>query len=853
MKALLTFLSWRHWRHHRLRAALVVISIALGVALFTSTEVAHSSTVASFEAAAKRAAGRAVWQVERARGAGVTADVLARIESDGRFDAAPVVEGTLALPDLVDEGRLLVRGLDLVRERKLRELVPEEGSRIDLATLWKDPTALVIPRAFAERTGLDVGDTVRVGTPAGLRTLRIGGRVEDRGAASVLGGRIAFVRIEGAQALFGREGRFDRIEVAPNAPGADAQALAAAVGDAARVTPLVQRDRTLDDMLANVRALVVLGVIGLLVGLFIVYLSVAIGVVERSRAIATMRTLGAPPRALRTTLLLEAAILGTIGSVLGIVLGWLLARGLVGAVDATVNRLVRLVSVDRIVLPSHAVWIGLGAGIGTSLLAAWWPARRAASIPAAEALRPAVLGTRLLPRYGRSFVAGLAVLAVGAGLVFGVQLKAPPWVGLGAMALLFLGVALLLPQVTIVVSRALRTPLRRWFSAEGFLAADNVLRYPQRSALTVVALGGALALMMTSASIVGGLHEATRTWLEVALPFDLSIQPARLTSTIYSGASLPAGLEKQVEQVDGVATAYGVRAVVQELGDSDILLLGVDLAGYRKVLAARGRDLIGIRASPASDDELAAGKGAGISRNLAALSGLELGDVLELPSPTGVVRLPVTHITEDYSWPRGVVAIDLSLYRQRWQDDALTYLDVLVAPGADRADVRRRLDRELGGGGGFFVYEDADIRGYATQALDQTFKLVDAQVLVAMVIGFLGILNTLLLSVLRRQREIGLLRVVGMTRGGVARTVALEALVIAVIGGGFGIVAGLLAAAFPAGRHVLLVTGYDLPFVVPWLSVGVVLVASLLLGLLASILPARRAASVAILDAIGYE
>ena len=111
-------------------------------------------------------------------------------------------------------------------------------------------------------------------------------------------------------------------------------------------------------------------------------------------------------------------------------------------------------------------------------------------------------------------------------------------------------VALLLPQVTIVVSRALRTPLRRWFSAEGFLAADNVLRYPQRSALTVVALGGALALMMTSASIVGGFHEATRTWLEVALPFDLSIQPARLTSTIYSGASLPAGLEKQVEQVD---------------------------------------------------------------------------------------------------------------------------------------------------------------------------------------------------------------------------------------------------------------------------------------------------------------
>ena len=92
-----------------------------------------------------------------------------------------------------------------------------------------------------------------------------------------------------------------------------------------------------------------------------------------------------------------------------------------------------------------------------------------------------------------------------------------------------------------------------------------MLRYPQRSALTVVALGGALALMMTSASIVGGFHEATRTWLEVALPFDLSIQPARLTSTIYSGASLPAGLEKQVEQVETEIHLYVLSSITHKI------------------------------------------------------------------------------------------------------------------------------------------------------------------------------------------------------------------------------------------------------------------------------------------------
>jgi putative ABC transport system permease protein len=853
MRALLAFLAWRHWSHHRLRAALVVASIALGVALFVSTEVAHTSTIASFEAASRRAAGRAVWQIERARGIGIEPGMLARLEEDGRFLVAPVVEGTLSLPDLAEEGRVLLRGIDLGREGRLRDLPMSGQATVDLATLWRDPTALVLPRALAMRTGLVLGSQVRVGTASGLRTLTVGGIVDDRGAASVLGGRIVFTRLEGAQDLLGRPGRYDRLEAAPARAGVTREDLAAVVGSDARVTPRLARDRTLDDMLANIRALVVLSVIGLLVGLFIVYLSISIGVVERSRAVATLRTLGATPGAIRGTLLVEAGVLGLVGSALGIALGWLLARGMVDTIQATVNRLVRLVEVETVVLPLHAVLVGGVAGLGTSLLAAWWPARRAAGIPAAEALRPAILGTRLLPHYLRAFVVGLVLLAAGAGLVFFVQLRAPSWVGLGAMAVLFVGVALLLPQVTLTVSRLLRVPLRRWFRAEGFLAADNVMRYPQRSALTVVALGGALALMMTAASIVGGFHQATRTWLEVALPFDLSLQPARLTSTIYSGASLPAGLEERVRAVPGVETVYGVRAVVQELGDADVLLLGVDMAGYRAVLRARGLGLIGERAGPTADADLEAGRGIGISRNLAALSRLRLGDVIELASPTGPLHLPVTHITEDYSWPRGVLAMDRTLYRERWQDDALTYIDLRIAPDTTREVVRRRLDQDLGAEGGFFIYEDTDIRRYATEALEQTFQLVDAQVLVAMVIGFLGILNTLLLSVLRRQREIGLLRVVGMTPRGVARTVAIEALLISLIGGAFGIGAGLLAAAFPAGNHVLLVTGYDLPFVVPWSTAALIVGASILIGLVASVLPARRAARVHILDAIGYE
>ena len=845
MGALLRLLSMRHVRTHWVRTLLATASIMLGVALFVSTEVAHTSTLRSFEAAQDRLAGRARYHVTGRGGAGTDVTTLNRLESIAGVHAAPVLQQSVALPDHPDEGRLVLLGVDFAREQRLRAWQGVAWASRDPLKLLLDPTAVVVTAAFSKRTGLGLGDALRLRTPTGITRVTVRGVVRDAGPARVFRGAIAFMGLAGAQRAVGRT-TFDRIDVAPGT--VSRTAIEAAAGDAHQVTDARGGNKTLNDMLGHVRSLVILSVIGLLVGLFIVYLSVSIGVIERGRAIGTARALGASRHQVLGVFLIEALVLGLVGSVAGVALGWLLARLYLGFIVDTVNRLVSLVDVDHVVLPTYAAVGGVVAGVGASVLAAYFPARRASRIAPTRALRPATISSSLVPDYRHALVAGAGVLLVGMALTT-VQVASPPWVGLVATALMFLGLALMLPQCTIWLSRWLRTPLRRLFRAEGFLAADNVMRYPQRSALTVVALGGALALMVTSASIISSFRYATSHWLQRAMPFDLSIQPAQLSGTVYSSAVLPGNLPARVQTLPGVRDVYALRVRVLPWNDESVALLAVDMAAFQRALQFRGLDLEG---GTAADHEcLIAGQSVGISQNFSVLHGVKENDPLTLATPTGPITLPVSHVIEDYSWPRGVVVLDLAAYRQHFDDESLTYVDLTV--DGDPDTVRAQIDARLADLGQTFVYSADDMWAYAMDALEDSFVLANAQVAVAMIIGFLGILNTLLISVLRRKREIGLLRVVGMNRAGIARMVSIEALIVAIVGGVFGIAAGLVAAAVPASNHVLLMTGYALPLVVPWTTLGLVLLTATAIGWIASVAPARRAADVDVLHAIGYE
>jgi putative ABC transport system permease protein len=197
--------------------------------------------------------------------------------------------------------------------------------------------------------------------------------------------------------------------------------------------------------------------------------------------------------------------------------------------------------------------------------------------------------------------------------------------------------------------------------------------------------------------------------------------------------------------------------------------------------------------------------------------------------------------------------IDRGVYRDLWQDPTLSFTDVRVKPGIALAEAKAQIAEALRGSTTYFLYEIADLKGVARNAIDASLALANVQVVIALVVGFLGIVNTLLISVLQRTREIGLLRAVGARRAQIRRIVGIEAILIALVGGALGVGIGCLGAALPLRMFTLRLAGFWVPFEMPWPTIALALAVSLALGILASLLPARRAAAASLVAAIAYE
>ena len=410
-----------------------------------------------------------------------------------------------------------------------------------------------------------------------------------------------------------------------------------------------------------------------------------------------------------------------------------------------------------------------------------------------------------------------------------------------ALSLLALG--LILPQVTLWLSAALRGPLRRIFRLHGALAANSLLQTPQRTALTVVALAGALGMMVATATAVRGFQKSTAVFLDGVLPFDMFVAATDMSMTLYSTATYPGEVSERILAVDGVEMGYPVRSVMQPYGDVDLLIIALDVERFAAMHEAKGTPNRAIDTAALRAGEVV------VSENLSILHGVGAGDTLRL----GAHEFRVAGIVRDYSWPQGSVLMEIGVYRKLWQDDSVSYTDIRVAPGYTVQQVKANVAGAVEGQFKVFAYSSDDLRAMSEDALRQSFQFANILVVIAGVIGFLGIVNTLMISVMRRTREIGLLRAVGMTRGQVAASILLEGVLMALVGGILGAGGGVIAAWFPMAALSIKTTGFEIPRVIPWMTLVLAVAAAAAIGLAAAAAPARRAAGIRVLDAIAYE
>ncbi|MBI2924033.1 MAG: ABC transporter permease [Planctomycetes bacterium] len=857
MKALLRYFSLRHSIRHPLRVALGAAAIALGVALYVSVDAANSTVARSFERSMSDLAGKAELQVTTAGGLGVDAAALEKIRDLPGVIASPIVQRSLSLNDLKD-GSLLVLGIDFGRDAPIRMYTFDTGGADakEFVTAAFVPNSIIVTKRFAEKNGLARGSKVRTDTPRGRATLVVTGLMENEGPAKALGGNFAVMPLHAAQSLFGIPRRFDRIEVAPD--GIDVAELRkrvkAALGDGYDVKRLSRKSTTVEVALARMKSMVVISAIALVVGLFIIYNSVSISVVERTHDIGILRSIGAGRRSILATVVLEWTGVGLLGSAGGVVAGWALSRALVDMVPKSANMLTFAVKVEAVEFSPRGAAIAIAAGTLAAALAALIPGIGAMRITPIDLLRQGTYTYRAAPAYLKTFGVGAFMIAAAAAALYFGEAAFHPTVHLALTTVSFFAIALCGPQATIWVARATRPLLRKFFRIEGYLAADNVSKFPQRTALTVVAFGGAIAVMVASATLVRSMKTASERWMRDAFPFDLSVNATDLSQAIYSTASYGEDVLEKVRKVEGVEAAYGVRAAFLPFDGLEIMLIAVDTDEYFAMHRARGGES-SVRKfdTPEFRSAFMAGECIVVSENFARLLGLSPGDPVELPTPQGPRSFTMRASMEDYSWPAGSVLMDRGAYKRIWGDPSITYTDIRVVPGTSIELVRPRVAVALKDTSTVFLYDVPQLQKVGQDAMDQALALAHVQVVIALVIGFLGIVNTLLISVLRRTREIGLLRAVGTTRAQIRRGVIIESVFIAVMGSAVGIAAGLVGAAWPMRLYILRMAGFWFPFTVPWDSIGVAVGAGAVLGVIASIVPARRAAGLNVLDAIGYE
>jgi len=701
-----------------------------------------------------------------------------------------------------------------------------------------------------ESGGFVVGDTVRVLTPGPSLQVELVGVFRFGTSGNLAGATLtAFDPQTAQQVLLGGE-RWTAVQaVAEDGVSPDELADAAREAFAQSDLPavLVQTgEEAQDEAAADItdglgfitNFLLVFAGVALFVGGFIIVNTFSVLIARRTRELALLRAVGASRRQVTLSVLVEAFLVGLVGGVVGLALGVGLAIGL--------RALFGLFGVDipagtLVVLP-RTVLASLLIGVVLTMAAAWFPARRAGTVAPVAALRDdAVLPTRSLRR---RTVVGTAVTVAGAGaLALGLLGSVPNAivvVGAGILAV-FVGAALLSAVVGGVAMGVLGAPFMR--TTVGRLAVRNAQRDRRRTAATA----GALMIGLSLVTMIGVLGSSSTRSVEATIA-DAVRADFIVTSATFQPFTPEVG--DAIEAVDGVD-------VVSRLAVTPVTLSGGQASSTGDTPAsssATGVDpdtieqVVALDVTEGSLGELRDGAVA-IDTETADARGLAVGDVvtIEWSTESREYEVVATYAAAGPLTGAVVTRAELSDVGVPPQDNTVY---VTAEDGVDAAELRPTLDDVLAPYPIVTLQDQTQLVEQVRGQVNQLLSLVYALLGLAVVIAVLGIVNTLLLSVLERTREIGLLRAVGMGRRQVRRTVRIEAALISVFGALLGIGLGLV---FGVAIQQTLVDDGITELAVPWTLIAVVLAVSALVGVLAAIIPARRAANLDVLAAIATE
>lgn len=792
-RALARPLVLRPARRDRLRFLLTISGIAVGVATFTAIRLANDSVLSSFSETVDFVAGRASLTV-LAEGAGVPEVTLSRLAWTRARGAllAPVLSETAAA-GAADGEVVEVLGIDPVTDSGVRDYAFEEkGTARSLLKIF-DPEALLVTDVFARAHRLGVGDSLPLVAGGIEHRMKIAGILRPQGPARAASGSIVFADIATVQKLFSREGRLDRIDITfpdsltPSERTALEEEIRNSLPPGVTVGRPERRGETVERLVRAFRInLTALGLIALFVGVFFVYNTLSISVLRRRADIGTLRALGASRLAVFGVFLAEGAALGMTGSALGIGLGAALARLALAAVGGTATELYMPSAHPSLHLDPGILFSSFAFGVVASVLSALAPAREAARIEPASAMRRGSVEAirrslaRPLAMFGGVLLAA-AFFAARQKPVGGL-----PLFGFLSVFLVFSGVSLLTPGVLLLACRFGDRTALRLFGVEARIARANLTGSLSRTSVAVAALMMGIAMMVSVAVMVGSFRTTVIRWVDQTLAADLFITPASGRSNVSFG-------RMSEEAVRAVAAVPGIAEV------DPYLAFGATRNGAPFTVGSGRFDFIAEHGNlPLVDgrdtrrvlrEALAAGEVL-VSEPYAQKFGVRSGDRVELPTGSGPVSFRIAAVYTDYSNDRGTVTLDRAQFQKLYGIEGASSVAVTLAPGVSPEEGARRVTNATRGRFALRIRTNAVLRKHVLQIFDRTFAVTYALEAVAIAVAVLGVFNTLIALVLERRREIGLLRVLGASKERVRRAVRYESAAIGGLGSLLGLVAG---------------------------------------------------------------
>jgi putative ABC transport system permease protein len=845
---------FRGFLSRKLRSALTAIAVVLGVAMISGTFVLTDKIEAAFTNIVQEGNRNVDVSITKASAFGAstpgeagvpfaasTAAEVARI--DGVREAAAVVETSGFL--VRGSEKLTAEGgapsiLGSVEPPALSAYVPVAGA------LPERSGEVAVNEKLAEDEGLRVGQRLQLSTATGLHPVRIAGVVKFGDVSSVGGATIVLAPLPDVQRWAHLDGLATRVTVAGE-DGVSETALAERIrasvpADLTVETGTVNADRQAGDIADQLGflkyLLLAFGFVAVFVGAVIIFNTYSITVAQRTREFGVLRTLGASGRQTLLAVLGEALLVGTIGTGVGILGGvgfgslmtWIFDRAGFG-----------IPSVGTIVEARTIVWAVL-VGVGVTLAAALLPALRAKGVSPLAAL-----GAGVSPRRGRhrlrvsaaALGLALSIALIGLGVAGGSTLETRlATLGGGALTF-FVAVALAMPYLVRPVVATL-APLIHRLGGEGKLATGNTTRNPGRTGVTAAALMVGTGLVVFVAILGSGLKASISDSLDRSVHGDLVVQ-----AETY-GAPLPAGAVAATAAVPGVGVTSPVGvAPVQIDGKTQAIAAGVDVDTFGAVY---GFDW------DQGSDELAARlgtTGALLERGIANAAGVGVGERIAVRNRVGEVRSFEVRGTYDDPNVLNAVLVSKAGLAPLLEpgNTGVGLILVKAAASADAAAVQRGVERALTQFPVASVQSNAELKAQVESDVNQLLAIFYALLAMSVVISLFGIVNTLVLSVYERTREIGLLRAIGTTHRQVRRMIRYESVLTAVLGALVGVGVGVVFGY----AVTTALSGEGLAFALPAGQIAVFMVLAVVAGVLAAVFPARRASRLDVLRALQHE